>query len=242
MLHLREGKYPVGQVQQMQALPLQQVEVLALAFGLVVQAATAQVPRRHQQGADGCLHVVHHGVGEVLTHLRQFILPLDDVHLLEDAESQQEEACHRAQQVVELRPDGFGTKVEEAGPHALQAVQRDDERAPMLQLPFVVVEVAQGGAEHHGRVARQLHRVQPEAEAAQPALAQLLAEEGVEPGLGAEGVAVVGAAPGLVDGARHPLAVEPQAHARPAAEEEDGYGGGHEGEEDVVGLAHVCSG
>ena len=71
---------------------------------------------------------------------------------------------------------------------------------------------------------------------------QLLAEEGVEPCFRAEGVAVVGTAPGLVDGARHTLAVEPQTHARPAAEEEDGYGGGHEGEEDVVGLAHVCSG
>ncbi|WP_234984041.1 hypothetical protein [Bacteroides togonis] len=45
-----------------------------------------------------------------------------------------------------------------------------------------------------------------------------------------------------MDGARHTLAVESQTHARPAAKEEDGYGGGHEGEEDVVGLAHVCSG
>ena len=203
--------------------------MLALAVGLVVQTAAAQVLHRHQEGTDGVLHVVHHGVGEVLAHLEQFILPLDDVHLLEDAKGQQEEACHRAQQVVELRPDGLGTKVEEAGTHALQAVQRDDERAPLLQLPFVVVEVAQGEAEHHGRVARERYRVQPEAEAAQPALAQLLAEEGVEPCLGAEGVAVIGAAPGLVDGARHTLADESQTHARPAAEEEDGHGGGHEG-------------
>ena len=239
MLHLREGQYAVGQVEQVQSFFLQQFEVLALVFGLSVQATATQIPRRHQNGADRRLHVVHHGVGEVLAHLRQLVLTTDGVYLFGNAISQQQEAHHRTQQIIELCPDGLGTKVKKLRTHPVQTVYRDDERTPVLQLPFVIDKVMQGRAKHHGRVARQRHRVQSETEATQSVFTQLLMEEGVQSGLGAKGVTVVGAAPGFVNSAHHTLAVESQAHTRPAAEKEDGYGSGNKGEEDVEGLGHL---
>ena len=84
LLQLGDGQNLFGQAEQVGALFVQDGEVLFLQFGVLVQQAAFQCMPGHGDGGDGRLHVVDHGVGEVLPQAGYPVLADDDAHLIDD--------------------------------------------------------------------------------------------------------------------------------------------------------------
>ena len=72
-------------------------EVAFLQVGLAVQPSAMQEAERGEDGAERCLHVVYHGVGEVFSYLENLVHLRDDADLVDDAGDYQknEDGCRK---------------------------------------------------------------------------------------------------------------------------------------------------
>ena len=72
-------------------------EVAFFQVGLAVQPSAMQEAERGEDGAERCLHVVYHGVGEVFAYLENLVHLRDDADLVDDAGDYQknEDGCRK---------------------------------------------------------------------------------------------------------------------------------------------------
>ena len=89
VLQSGEGENLIGKVEQLRSLILRYAHVLLLQFLLAIELTTPQAAQAHDDAAERCLHVVYHGIGEVLAQAGYHILLTDETHLLQDAPDNQ---------------------------------------------------------------------------------------------------------------------------------------------------------
>ena len=72
-------------------------EVAFFQVGFAVQPSAMQEAERGKDGAERCLHVVCHGVGEVFSYLENLVHLRDDADLVDDAGDYQknEDGCRK---------------------------------------------------------------------------------------------------------------------------------------------------
>ena len=98
ILQFGKRQHLVGQCQQMLSLLLHNPEIPFLLFRLSVQTPAFQNLRSHQDGAQRCLHVVNHGIREILPHLGNLVLTDNNPYLIHDTDNDQRHNQHRGNQ------------------------------------------------------------------------------------------------------------------------------------------------
>ena len=119
LLQLGDGQNLFGQAEQVGTLFVQDGEVLFLQFGVPVQQAAFQCMPGHGDGGDGRLHVVDHGVGEVLPQAGYPVLADDDAHLIDDASGHEDQQQGGGYEQDTHLPEGNPIRVQDGGPHGL---------------------------------------------------------------------------------------------------------------------------
>lgn len=119
LLQLGDGQNFLGQIEQVGTLFVQDGEILFLQFGIPVQQTAFQRMSGHGDGGDGRLHVVNHGVGEVLPQAGYPVLANDDAYLIDDASGHEYQQQGGSYEQDAHLPEGNPIRVQDGGPDGL---------------------------------------------------------------------------------------------------------------------------